>query len=60
MLLVIPHREFDNHNGGWLGFGPDELLHLATGDGGGSGDPLNNAQNLGSRLGKIFQIAAGG
>lgn len=56
VILVIPHREFDNHNGGWLGFGPDGFLYLATGDGGGSGDPLNNAQNLNSLLGKMLRI----
>lgn len=56
VLLVVPHRNFDNHNGGWLGFGPDGFLYLGTGDGGGSGDPLNNAQNLGSRLGKMLRI----
>lgn len=55
-IVVIPHRQFNNHNGGWLGFGPEGLLYLATGDGGGSGDPLGNAQNLGSLLGKILRI----
>jgi glucose/arabinose dehydrogenase len=56
VILTIPHRQFSNHNGGWLGFGPDNLLYLATGDGGGAGDALNNAQNLGSLLGKILRI----
>ena len=56
-ILTIGHRSFDNHNGGWLGFGPhDGMLYLATGDGGGGGDPENNAQNLQSRLGKILRI----
>ncbi len=56
VLIAIPHREADNHNGGWVGFGPDGFLYLATGDGGGSGDPFDNAQNLASRLGKILRI----
>lgn len=56
VIMVIPHRQFSNHNGGWLGFGPDGLLYLGTGDGGGSGDPLNNGQNTGSLLGKILRI----
>jgi hypothetical protein len=32
------------------------IIYLALGDGGGSGDPLGNAQNLGSLLGKILRI----
>jgi glucose/arabinose dehydrogenase len=45
-----------NHNGGWLAFGPDGYLYAALGDGGGGGDPNNNAQNLGSLLGKILRL----
>lgn len=56
-ILVVPHPTFDNHNGGWLGFGPhDGMLYIGTGDGGSAGDPNNNAQNLASRLGKILRI----
>ncbi|MDR7134751.1 glucose/arabinose dehydrogenase [Lysobacter niastensis] len=56
-ILRIPHSTFNNHNGGWIGFGPgDNLLYIAVGDGGGSGDPNNNAQNTNSLLGKILRI----
>jgi glucose/arabinose dehydrogenase len=55
-LLTIPHREFSNHNGGQLQFGPDGMLWLATGDGGGAGDGLDNARNLDSLLGKLLRI----
>lgn len=39
-----------------LAFGPDGCLYAAVGDGGSSGDPNNNAQNLASRLGKLLRI----
>jgi hypothetical protein len=55
-VLTIPHPTFANHNGGQLQFGPDGMLYAATGDGGGAGDPGGNAQNLGSRLGKLLRI----
>jgi glucose/arabinose dehydrogenase len=48
-----------NHNGGLLLFGPDKLLYIGTGDGGGGGDmhgAHGNAQNLGVLLGKILRI----
>ena len=45
-----------NHNGGWLGFGPEGALYVALGDGGGAGDQFGNAQNPESLLGKILRI----
>ncbi|HET9118984.1 MAG TPA: PQQ-dependent sugar dehydrogenase [Solirubrobacterales bacterium] len=55
-IVVIPHPNQSNHNGGQLQFGPDGLLYAATGDGGGAGDQPDNAQNPSSRLGKLLQI----
>jgi glucose/arabinose dehydrogenase len=55
-LLTIPHPGFSNHYGGLLGFGPDGMLYIGTGDGGGAGDPNRNAQNLGSLLGKLLRV----
>ena len=40
-MLSIPHP-VGNHNGGQLQFGPDGYLYIATGDGGGGGDPDRN------------------
>ena len=54
-VIEIPHPN-SNHNGGQLQFGPDKLLYMATGDGGGQGDPGNNAQNRNSLLGKLLRI----
>lgn len=56
-VLSTPHADFNNHNGGWIGFGPDGHAYVGIGDGGGGGDPQNNAQNPNSRLGKILRIA---
>lgn len=59
-LLRFDHSKFPNHNGGCIGFGPDGMLYIASGDGGSGGDPDNNAQDLGSMLGKIFRIRTDG
>jgi hypothetical protein len=55
-LVSIAHAEQANHNGGQLQFGPDGKLYVSTGDGGGGNDELHNAQNPGSRLGKILRL----
>lgn len=45
-----------NHNGGCLAFGPDGYLYIAFGDGGGSGDPLENGQDTTNLFGTILRI----
>jgi glucose/arabinose dehydrogenase len=55
VVLRQPHPNF-NHNGGWIGFGPDGMLYVAIGDGGGAADPDNNSQNRNTWLGKILRI----
>ena len=54
-VIRVPHHR-TNHKGGQLQFGPDGMLYAGFGDGGGGGDPDENAQNLGRMLGKLIRI----
>jgi glucose/arabinose dehydrogenase len=56
VLLVAPHPNQTNHNGGQLQFGADKYLYISTGDGGGGGDPYRNAEKFTSLLGKVLRI----
>lgn len=56
VIVLEVEQPTDIHNGGQLAFGPDGFLYVGLGDGGGGGDPLNNAQNLGNLLGSILRI----
>jgi glucose/arabinose dehydrogenase len=59
-VILTVAQPFANHNGGWLGFGPDGYLYVALGDGGDAGDPGDRAQNLTTLLGKLLRIDVGG
>jgi glucose/arabinose dehydrogenase len=56
LVLLLPHPNQGNHNGGQIAFGPDGYLYIGTGDGGGRGDPYENAENLASLQGKLLRI----
>jgi glucose/arabinose dehydrogenase len=57
LILLEFNQPLTNHNAGQLSFGPDDgYLYVASGDGGGTGDPGNNAQNLENLLGAILRI----
>ena len=56
ILMTIAHPTYGNHNGGWMGFGPDGFLYTAVGDGGGSGDPFCAAQTTTDRRGKLLRL----
>ncbi len=45
-----------NHNGGDIHIGPDGLLYIGLGDGGGGGDPFGNGQDLSTPLGAMLRI----
>ncbi|NHZ43520.1 PQQ-dependent sugar dehydrogenase [Massilia aquatica] len=55
-IIRIPHPGATNHYGGLVSFGADGYLYLASGDGGGAGDPQGNAQNFNSLLGKMLRL----
>ena len=58
VLLTFDQPE-SNHNGGWMGFGPDGYLYISTGDGGGANDQhgtIGNGQNQDALLGRILRI----
>jgi glucose/arabinose dehydrogenase len=60
----VPVRDFfivsdgvqTNHNGGMLAFGPDGMLYIGVGDGGGASDPNRHGQNIAVKLAKILRI----
>lgn len=56
LILLTINQPASNHNGGDMNFGPDGYLYIASGDGGGSGDPNNYAQSLNTLLGKLLRI----
>ncbi|HYQ89743.1 MAG TPA: PQQ-dependent sugar dehydrogenase [Candidatus Binatia bacterium] len=59
-VILSIRQPYANHNGGWLGFGPDGYLYVSMGDGGSGGDPEDRAQNVDSLLGKILRLDVSG
>lgn len=54
LVILEVAQPFSNHNGGSIRFGPDGMLYLGLGDGGGSASA--NGQDLGTLLGKVLRI----
>jgi glucose/arabinose dehydrogenase len=61
-ILTTSWPQF-NHNGHWIGFGPDGMLYVSLGDGGYANDwgighnvTIGNGQDLTTNLGKILRI----
>lgn len=55
-VILRYKQDFQNHNGGWIEFGPDKMLYIGNGDGGSGNDPKQRAQDMTSLLGKILRI----
>ena len=61
-ILLTLNQPEANHNGGNIAFGPDGLLYIGFGDGGGGNDQhgsIGNGQLLTTMLGKILRIDVG-
>ncbi len=58
-ILRVAQPE-SNHNGGLITFGPDGMLYIGMGDGGGGGDPYGNGQNLETLHGAMLRIDVDG
>lgn len=64
-ILITLNQPEANHNGGNIVFGPDGLLYIGFGDGGGGNDQhtqnglIGNGQALTTMLGKILRIDVG-
>ena len=56
VLWTVAHHAHPNHNGGQLAFGPDGLLYIGIGDGGGEGDPNLYGQNVHVPYAKIWRL----
>lgn len=55
-VLLSFKQDFENHNGGWIAFGPDGMLYVGNGDGGSGNDPKQRAQALDTYLGKFLRM----
>lgn len=55
-VVFTIEQPYANHNGGDLRVGPDGMLYIALGDGGGAGDPEEAGQDLSTALGSLLRI----
>jgi len=58
-VILTAEQPFSNHNGGGIVFGPDGMLYIGLGDGGGGGDPEGRGQSLTDLLGDILRVDVG-
>ena len=56
--LFTVDQQYNNNNAGWIGFGPDGMLYVPLGDGGGPepGDPDGVGQTPATQLAKVLRV----
>lgn len=54
--VIRQEQPAGNHNGGKIAFGPDDLLYISWGDGGGGNNEFGNGQDRNTLLGTILRI----
>lgn len=54
--IITVDQFASNHNGGDIAFGPDGLLYIGLGDGGGGGDPQETGQDTTNLLGAFLRL----
>ncbi|HSK21988.1 MAG TPA: PQQ-dependent sugar dehydrogenase [Egicoccus sp.] len=54
--VLMLDQPASNHNGGMIQFGPDGMLYVALGDGGGAGDPNDHGQDPTTLYGTILRL----
>lgn len=55
-VVLAIDQPYQNHNGGAVLVGPDNMVYVGMGDGGSANDPDRVAQDMSSLLGKILRI----
>ncbi|MCX6518140.1 MAG: PQQ-dependent sugar dehydrogenase [Actinobacteria bacterium] len=55
-VVLVIEQPYQNHNGGAVLVGPDNMVYIGMGDGGSADDPDRIAQDMSSLLGKILRI----
>ncbi len=55
-IWISADDPYENHNGGWIAFGPDGFLYISLGDSGAADDPLSTGQDPRDWFGSILRI----